>query len=121
MLKHLKTSDRWDDKNLAEKGFTLIELLVVIIILGILAGVAIFAINGIDDDANKNSCINEKDTVQVAVEAYRTRNPTLGEPSTADLTDATRGNLSRAPQYWTVSGGNLSRTNLSAVSADDCG
>lgn len=123
MLKHLQTRDDWSEKNLAAKGFTLIELLVVIIILGILAGVAIFAINGIDDDANKNSCLNELDTVQVAVEAYRTRNNT-DPTSNAQLTGSS-GNLSKDPQYWVVgSGGAITRDSgtLSKVGngANEC-
>src|SRR5262245_3969613 len=47
LLKHIRM--RGEDKNLLEKGFTLIELLVVIVILGILAAVVVFAVNGITD------------------------------------------------------------------------
>lgn len=50
-------------------GFTLIELLVVIAILGILAGVAVFAIGSIRENANKNACKTEKGTFETAYEA----------------------------------------------------
>ena len=33
----------------SEEGFTLIELMIVIVILGVLAGIVIFAVGGITD------------------------------------------------------------------------
>lgn len=50
-------------------GFTLIELLVVIAILGILAGVVVFAIGSIRDNANENACLTELSTFETAVDA----------------------------------------------------
>ena len=35
-----------------ESGFTLIELMIVIVILGVLAGIVIFAVGGITDNGN---------------------------------------------------------------------
>jgi prepilin-type N-terminal cleavage/methylation domain-containing protein len=39
-----------------DEGFTLIELLIVIVILGILAAVVVFAVNGITDRGEKSAC-----------------------------------------------------------------
>jgi len=53
-------------QNRGQGGFTLIELLVVIAILGILAGVAVFAVGGIRENANENACKTEKATFETA-------------------------------------------------------
>ncbi len=57
-----------------ESGFTLIELLIVIVILGVLAGVVVFAVNGISDRGVKSACKSDVKTVQVAAEAYYASN-----------------------------------------------
>jgi prepilin-type N-terminal cleavage/methylation domain-containing protein len=57
-----------------ESGFTLIELLIVIVILGVLAGVVVFAVNGITDRGVTAACKADKTTVAVAVEAYYAKN-----------------------------------------------
>jgi general secretion pathway protein G len=58
--------------NVREKddGFTLIELLIVIVILGVLAGVVVFAINGVRDRAAKAACQEDRHGVEVALGAY---------------------------------------------------
>ena len=60
MLKHLRSTEDFEQKNLLEKGFTLVELLVVIVILGILAAVVVFAVGGTTDKAQTSSCEAEK-------------------------------------------------------------
>jgi type II secretion system protein G len=59
-----------------ESGFTLIELLIVIVILGVLAGVVIFAVGGITNRGNVAACKTDISTIQVGVEAYRAKNGT---------------------------------------------
>jgi general secretion pathway protein G len=53
-----------------ENGFTLIELLIVIVILGVLAGIVVFAVNGIQNKGEVNACQSNVKTVTVAGEAY---------------------------------------------------
>ncbi|MFZ4519642.1 MAG: type II secretion system protein [Microthrixaceae bacterium] len=59
-------------------GFTLIELLVVIAILGVLAGVVVFAIGGINDNSKESACKIEKRTLQTASQAYRANSSSNG-------------------------------------------
>jgi len=56
-----------------ESGFTLIELMIVIVILGVLAGIVIFAVGGIADNGNVAACKSDVKTVSVAVEAYKAK------------------------------------------------
>jgi general secretion pathway protein G len=53
-----------------DRGFTLVELLIVIVILGILATVTVFAVRGITDKGQQNSCKVEKRAIETAIEAY---------------------------------------------------
>ena len=50
-------------------GFTLIELLIVVVILGILAGIVVFAVGGITDRGKDSACKTEQKTLQTAEEA----------------------------------------------------
>jgi prepilin-type N-terminal cleavage/methylation domain-containing protein len=47
-------------------GFTLVELLVAVAILAILAGVAVFAVTGLTDEASDAACQTEVDTIRTA-------------------------------------------------------
>lgn len=60
-----------DDRSVAEKGFTLVELLIVVVILGILAGIVVFAVGNLTDSADNKACITEGETFRTAVAAYR--------------------------------------------------
>ena len=53
-----------------EGGFTLIELLIVIVILGVLAGIVVFAVGGITDRGEASACKAEVKTIAVAEEAF---------------------------------------------------
>ena len=63
-------------------GFTLIELLVVIAILGILAGVVVFAVGGVQSTAQKKACEIEGKSVETAAQAFRADQTTPAYPST---------------------------------------
>lgn len=58
----------------ADGGFTLIELLIVIIVLGILAGIAVFGVAQFREDAEAAACEADVKTVQTAAEAYFAKN-----------------------------------------------
>ncbi len=104
MLKHLQSSDDWNEKSLGAKGFTLIELLVVVIILGILAAVAVFAVGGLTDNAKKNTCKTEYSTIKTAIQAYKAQNDGNAPATAAAMLESNNGNLTDTPKYFTVSG-----------------
>jgi prepilin-type N-terminal cleavage/methylation domain-containing protein len=52
-----------------ESGFTLIELLIVIVILGILAAIVVFSVNGITNKGNTAACQSTVSEIDVAYEA----------------------------------------------------
>ena len=100
MLKHLRKSEDFEQKNLLQKGFTLVELLVVIVILGILAAVVVFAVGGSTDDAKESACTAERSTVEAAVEAYRAKTGDF-PANMAALTGAGDDQfLRRTPSYY---------------------
>ena len=66
-----RNRSREDPKNLLERGFTLVELLIVIVILGILAGIVVFAVGNLTSNAKANACSTEKSTISTALEAYK--------------------------------------------------
>jgi prepilin-type N-terminal cleavage/methylation domain-containing protein len=68
MLKRIRKATR------EESGFTLIELLIVIVILGILAAIVVFAVNGIQNRGTASACKADVETVTVAAEAYNAQN-----------------------------------------------
>jgi prepilin-type N-terminal cleavage/methylation domain-containing protein len=57
-----------------EAGFTLVELLVVIVILGVLAGIVVFAVGGITNNSTKSACNSDVATAQTAEDAYFAQN-----------------------------------------------
>ena len=117
MLKHLQSSEDWNQKSLGAKGFTLIELLVVIVILGILAAVVVFAVNGITDKGKTNACKTEVRTVKTAVEAYNAQYGVYPPAGVSNLT-TDKAFLESAPTYVTVAAGTGAVTKVGSAPAD---
>ena len=80
----------------SEEGFTLIELMIVIVILGVLAGIVIFAVGGITDNGNVAACKSDVKTVSVAIEAYKAK--TGNYPADLDPSLTTTPNVFLRPQ-----------------------
>lgn len=57
-----------------EQGFTLVELLIVVIILGVLAGIVLFAVGGFTRDSEAQACESEAKMIEVAREAHKAAN-----------------------------------------------
>ena len=88
-----------------QDGFTLIELLIVIVILGVLAGIVVFAVGGITDRGKVSACSTEKKTIQTAEEANFAQNGAYAA-STALVPKF----LADAPTSYEVTAANASAT-----------
>ena len=98
-----------------DKGFTLVELLIVIVILGILAAVTVYAVRGITDKSQENSCATEQRAIETATEAYYADNGA----DAAAMSDLVPGYLRTDPSArWTWTAG--SPPSISATSGGDC-
>jgi len=77
------------------EGFTLIELLIVITILGILAGIVVFAVGTTGSNASTAACQADKKTVETAIEAYKAT--TKSYPTSGDYTNLVPGYIKEQP------------------------
>ncbi|HEY3260100.1 MAG TPA: prepilin-type N-terminal cleavage/methylation domain-containing protein [Pseudonocardiaceae bacterium] len=87
-------------------GFTLIELLIVIVILGILSGVVVFAVQGVNNRGEQAACLANKTSVATAAEAYYAKNNSY-PPDIAAMTVAPDKFLQSVPAgiTYTPAGG----------------
>lgn len=79
-------------------GFTLIELLVVIVILGVLAAVVVFSVQGLGDRGQESAIEIDERTIRTAQEAYCAQEGRYADGATL----AAEGFLSEPPQYHEV-------------------
>lgn len=83
-------------RSCSESGFTLIELLVVIVLLGILSGIAVFAVGNARDKAVAEACRSQEAQLLKALDLYYIDNkgywPALGGTRyTADSATTDKG------------------------------
>jgi general secretion pathway protein G len=112
VLKQLRSTE--DHKNVIEQGFTLVELLIVIVILGILAGIVVFAVGNLTSNAKTNACATEKSTIVTADEAYKAQNSSYTD--TAGLVSA--GLLKTTPRNYEISSSGT--VTLTSGNPDSC-
>jgi prepilin-type N-terminal cleavage/methylation domain-containing protein len=70
-----------------QEGFTLIELMIVIVILGVLAGIVLFAVGGITDRGTSAACKTDVSTIETGVEAYFAKTGSYPADLVPSLTD----------------------------------
>jgi prepilin-type N-terminal cleavage/methylation domain-containing protein len=108
VLKQMRSDT--DHKNIIERGFTLVELLIVIVILGILAGIVVFAVGNLTSNAKTNACNTEKSTIVAAAEAYKAQNGSY-PAGMSTLTSGSGALLKSTPVNYTIDGsGNVTVT-----------
>jgi prepilin-type N-terminal cleavage/methylation domain-containing protein len=93
--------------NLIERGFTLVELLIVIVILGILAGIVVFAVGAMTTNAKATGCSAEKITISHALEAYKANTGVYPTATAAGggshkAMDLLTGNAATVPSFGTL-------------------
>jgi general secretion pathway protein G len=65
----LSTYKRLREARNDASGFTLIELLIVIVILGVLAGIVVFAVSAFNNDGKTAACKADNKNIEIAQEA----------------------------------------------------
>src|SRR5689334_24402508 len=91
-----------------EGGFTLIELLIVVVILGVLAGIVVFAVSAFNNDGVTAACKSDVKNVEIANEAMYAK---TGSYAANPAALVTAGYLKEAPNSTkytvTIAGANV--------------
>lgn len=96
----------------SETGFTLVELLVVIAVLGILAGIAVPRLTGVQNRAKDAAIASIAGGIKTAMSIYHVENDGYPDSTVIDTTD-TWGDMVTALD--TVELGEMADHNISAV------
>ena len=99
-----------------QDGFTLIELLIVIVILGVLAGIVVFAVGGISDRGEVAACKSDYKTMEVAQEANFAQKKTYA--SEADL--VTNRFLASPSDLYDVASSSATAYDIDPTTAGKC-
>ena len=81
----------------ADGGFTLLELLIVLAVLGILAGIVVFSLQGVGSSATVAACQSDYATTTEAVSAYQAQMG--GYPAGTGSGSVTDSDLGTAPGF----------------------
>lgn len=103
-----------------QDGFTLIELLIVIVILGVLAGIVVFAVGNARGDSVTASCKADIKTVNTAAEAFKAKNGSYPSSLSALVPDFMKAVPSTAEYTISLSGGTASGTKSAANGGGAC-
>jgi general secretion pathway protein G len=106
-----------------DEGFTLVELLIVIVILGVLAGIVVFAVNGITDRGELAACKADVQSVQTAAEAYYAKNtdyPATVDGLAPDFIKTIPHPTKYSVTYTRVAGPPLQSTVVGNLNGKDC-
>jgi prepilin-type N-terminal cleavage/methylation domain-containing protein len=82
-----------------ESGFTLIELLIVVVILGVLAGFVVFAVDGTTKASAVTACQADYKTVETAAGAYESQTGNIPSSVGALVGSWLRGPLANTNDY----------------------
>jgi prepilin-type N-terminal cleavage/methylation domain-containing protein len=106
-----------------QSGFTLIELLIVIVILGVLAGIVVFAVSAFNGDGKAAACKADYKNVEIASEAFYAKRgqsatgvgTTLAANPATDTTLVGAGYLKEPPGNSATSGYTITFTAAAPV------
>ena len=100
-----------------ESGFTLIELLIVIVILGVLAGIVVFAVGAFNDDGKAAACKADQKNLEIASEAYYAKATPHKYPTAIGQLTGTPQYLKEAPTNITITWDNTGASAPTAACA----